>query len=113
MGALLSGGALPDAPDVAGVTAMMAAAAHGHIDCMDVLLGFDAGKIAYPLGHQLHTHNVTCSKQQQTAEGFLQASDRVHVEERGNIASTVNGCVSWFLDTHDILYPCLFTSSLP
>ena len=44
VGALLSGGALIDAPDVTGVTAMMAAAAQGHVDCMQILLGFHAGK---------------------------------------------------------------------
>lgn len=42
--ALLSGGALIDAPDVTAVTAMMAAAAQGHVDCMQILLGFHAGK---------------------------------------------------------------------
>jgi ankyrin repeat protein len=44
VGALLSGGALTDAPDVTGGTAMMAAAAQGHVDCMHILLGFHAGK---------------------------------------------------------------------
>ena len=44
VGALLSAGALIDAPDVTGVTAMMAAAAQGHVDCMQILLGFHAGK---------------------------------------------------------------------
>ncbi len=43
--ALLSGGALIDAPDVTGVTAMMAAAAQGHVDCMQILLSFHAGKL--------------------------------------------------------------------
>ena len=46
VGALLSAGALIDAPDVTGVTAMMAAAAQGHVDCMQILLGFHAGKQA-------------------------------------------------------------------
>ena len=43
--ALLSGGALTDTPDVTGVTAMMAAAAQGHVDCMQILLSFHAGKL--------------------------------------------------------------------
>lgn len=51
--ALLTGGALPDAPDVTGVTAMMAAAAEGHVDCMRILLGFNAGKADMPSSKNL------------------------------------------------------------
>ena len=60
VGALLSGGALPDAPDVTGVTALMAAAGQGHLDCMDVLLGFDAGKAGFCITTVKHLHALHC-----------------------------------------------------
>ena len=63
MGALLSGGALPDAPDVTGVTALMAAAGQGHLDCMDVLLGFDAGKAGFRITTVKHLHALHCVRE--------------------------------------------------
>ncbi len=56
VGALLSGGALIDAPDVTGVTAMMAAAAQGHFECMQILLGFHAGKPYANTSHDSFSH---------------------------------------------------------
>ena len=44
MQALLDGGALVDASSSTGETAMMAAASHGHVHCMEVLQAFSAGR---------------------------------------------------------------------
>lgn len=42
--ALLAGGALVDAPSSTGETAMIVAAAHGHVRCMAVLQAYNAGR---------------------------------------------------------------------
>ena len=91
MRVLLSAGALPDAPDVTGAAALMVAAAHGHVACMELLLGFDAGKpqslchgglqATKPLPWEVASHKTSAMggcKPQNLCHGVLGHGDRRH-----------------------------------